>query len=623
MLLGLLVPVSVMLVSARCGGGAGRFFEETTHAAGISYVGQSYGAAWGDFDGDGYPDLWVPNHGNQPNLYLNLGDGTFADVAPVLVGRDKGDVHGAVWIDVDGDGDQDVVEIGGAGGDLNQTPNRVFVNTRGVLEERAVELGLDLPAGRGRTSQWWDWDGDGRLDVVIHNVRRADGLDPADLFTWTGGRFVATGLLPENAGTRDSLFAQFADLDQDGDLEVISHGWPDPNRVYDVDITGFYDTTDFFGLPALVDVRDSALGDFNGDLQVDAFFSLTGRPYSQVFQLIESEIRAVLVAKADEHGFDLAAQGPVTFEIDAWGFLLEDVFVGAAGATPEEPAFTLDPLDPGTHGLAPYVPGTDLGAFIGFDSAQGVWRVRFSSPTRKRLALLIQAGDTMSLVQTVGFAGDSQGRQDRLFLMEAGRFVDRSTEAGLDMATECESVAAADFDNDADLDLFLVCSGPAGQVPNRLYLNDGGATFREVSLAGGASGSNLGQGDAVAVADYDVDGFLDLFVTNGRGNPPLHNGPHQLFRNRGNGNHWLQIDLVGTSSNRDAIGAKVTITAGGKRQVREQGGGFHRFAQDQKRLHFGLGSHTVVDEVEVVWPSGIVQSLGAIAADQVLRVVEP
>jgi len=112
-------------------------------------------------------------------------------------------------------------------------------------------------------------------------------------------------------------------------------------------------------------------------------------------------------------------------------------------------------------------------------------------------------------------------------------------------------------------------------------------------------------------------------VTNGLGSPPLHDGPHQLFHNIGNQNHWIEIDLEGTTSNRDAIGARVTATAGGVAQVRAQLGGIHNKAQDQKRLHFGLGSHTSVDQIVVEWPSGILQTLQAVPADQILQIVEP
>ncbi len=100
-------------------------------------------------------------------------------------------------------------------------------------------------------------------------------------------------------------------------------------------------------------------------------------------------------------------------------------------------------------------------------------------------------------------------------------------------------------------------------------------------------------------------------------------GPHQLFRNQGNSNHWLEIDLEGTVSNRDGIGSRVELETGGIIQIREQTGGMHRITQNHQRLHFGLGSHRLADRITVTWPSGLVQNLKNIKADQVLHITEP
>jgi hypothetical protein len=142
-------------------------------------------------------------------------------------------------------------------------------------------------------------------------------------------------------------------------------------------------------------------------------------------------------------------------------------------------------------------------------------------------------------------------------------------------------------------------------------------------LDGGAAGTLEGRGDGVSVADYDRDGFLDLFVTNSDITPPLL-GPHQLFRNAGNSNHWLEIDLEGVQSNRDGIGARILVTTpDGVTQLREQSGGMHAYGQHHKRIHVGLGPNTIVEQIEVHWPSGIVQTASAINADQIVRLIEP
>jgi hypothetical protein len=180
----------------------------------------------------------------------------------------------------------------------------------------------------------------------------------------------------------------------------------------------------------------------------------------------------------------------------------------------------------------------------------------------------------------------------------------------------CFSVVAADFDNDMDLDLYLVCSAPAQNLPNIYFENTGDGSWRKIMHESGA----LGSGDSVVTADYDQDGFVDLLVTNGRGE---YEGPVQLFRNRGNGNHWIGLDLQGTDSNRDAIGAKVTVIAGGQTQNRMQAGGMHRYAQNFKRMHVGLGEHAWTDDIVIRWPSGRVQHLGRVKSDQILSVSEP
>jgi hypothetical protein len=173
-----------------------------------------------------------------------------------------------------------------------------------------------------------------------------------------------------------------------------------------------------------------------------------------------------------------------------------------------------------------------------------------------------------------------------------------------------------------DIDLYLVCTEPLQNITNILYENDGSGHFKEIPNAGGAAGSHEGRGNQVSVCDYDRDGFLDLFVTNGAGELPFSQGPHQLFHNKGNTNHWLEIDMQGTLSNRDGIGSVIELEAGGAIQLRSQGGGMHSFSQNHKRIHFGLGQNTQADRITIRWPSGVVQELREVAADQILKIIE-
>ena len=162
---------------------------------------------------------------------------------------------------------------------------------------------------------------------------------------------------------------------------------------------------------------------------------------------------------------------------------------------------------------------------------------------------------------------------------------------------QCGSVTAGDFDNDMWVDLYLACRTGASNIANILYHNNGNGTFTAVPNAGGAAGpiglaiaDDAGTADSVVNADYDRDGFLDLFVTNGFNLQPRYiGGPNRLFHNNGNGNHWIELDLVGVNSDRDATGARVYATALGVTQFRVQDGRYHRWSQDSKRIHFGSG----------------------------------
>jgi hypothetical protein len=139
---------------------------------------------------------------------------------------------------------------------------------------------------------------------------------------------------------------------------------------------------------------------------------------------------------------------------------------------------------------------------------------------------------------------------------------------------------------------------------------------------GAAFARGAGTADAAISGDYDVDGFLDLFVTNGLNLQPRgFGGPNKLFHNNGNTNHWVEVDLAGTTSDRDATGAKVYATAGGVEQMRVQNGGYHRWSQDAKRAHFGLAGNTAVD-LRVVWPGNTQQTFKNMPANRLYRITE-
>ena len=183
-----------------------------------------------------------------------------------------------------------------------------------------------------------------------------------------------------------------------------------------------------------------------------------------------------------------------------------------------------------------------------------------------------------------------------------------------------------DYDNDSDLDLVMTNGMVSAESPledpfnndrMRLWNNDGSGTFTEVGISEGIADTASGKG--LLRFDYDNDGDLDIFVVNNGGQPVL-------FRNdSANGNHFLRIETQGTLSNADGIGAWITVTPtiGGPSQTRETNAGSHYLGQSEFIAHFGLGVAMNVDLITIRWPSGLVQSFVNTAADTLLLGIEP
>jgi hypothetical protein len=238
---------------------------------------------------------------------------------------------------------------------------------------------------------------------------------------------------------------------------------------------------------------------------------------------------------------------------------------------------------------------------------------------------------------------DNDGRPDLVFtamindtyplFRATGRspaFEDDTARAGLAVATRALTgwgIGLYDFDNDGFKDVFTANShfpaldrylGRAPALPNSLFRNQGDGRFEDVSKTAGADFQLAGLYRGVAFADFDNDGRLDAVVANV-------NGLARLFHNvTPTAGHWLALKLTGTRSNRDGIGARVALTLPSDRRLYNHCSTSVGYASSSEPLvRFGLGKEAVAKLIQVQWPSGQVQELHDVRADQVLKVREP
>lgn len=612
-------------------------FDDVSDLSGVSSIrSETWGASWGDVNGDGYPDLFVGNHRNTASLFQNNVDGTFTDIA-LQADVDRGwtftpkDTHGAAWGDFDGDGDQDLA-----------LPHKfLFENVDGVL--RDITASLPLPRCCGSSAAWLDHNNDGLLDLTLRpeSGRFGQGLPGGGFQSTTG-----TGINCGN-GTRAnaSQFLQLSDLDGQGRMEVLcgsfDGSYPTQDRIYSLG-SGIATA---MTLATVKPVRDAAIADFDNDGDMDLLLVRGAIRISDIVQVDERRIEAFMNVTLDNvKRFRFAGSGEVTFEID-WnegdeggqsnrtGRPWERMRIGSAGTAPAAATFTLNSSEPATHGLISFDPATDKVLAIGYDPVAGEWEVALPGAFANEVAWFAVTSPTpiVAGAMTGTTVNDRPLTPALLSNDGSGTFADVGSARGL--APElCVSAVAGDFDNDMDIDLYLVCRGGSSNLPNVFYENRGDGQFDRrvlasaagpVGVAVGAQALGAGTGESVVSADYDLDGFLDLFVTNGMNlRPRNYGGPHSLFRNRGNGNNWLLFDLRGTASSPDGIGAQVYVrTPDGRAQRLERNGGYHRWSQNHKRLHVGLAGNSTAD-VEVRWPSGTVDLHADVPANALYRLNE-
>ena len=537
-------------------------FEDQSEKLGFNRGSETWGVAWGNLNMDKWPDIYNQGHRLFPRMYRNTGTGDFTDVAMEF------DVNMGGWHISDTQRDAH----GGAFGDFDNDGDQDYITGRlsDYYINEASTGGTLVRATLASSFQNGAWD---NLDTD----RALESLIFCD-------------------GQNHSAYVLIFDADGDGTADRICGGskeGPFPGVANSL-------------FPSINMTNDAAIGDFNNDLRTDVVVTRGGRRPAGAAKVNNTRIEGWFRTPAGAY-FTFTAPGAVKFLVDGAG----------GGVFRDADEFNLH-----TSGATT---ASARGVSISYDSATELWRVEDVSATRQSYVRVIAENPVSEPV--VGGLEEPDLAQETFHGVNTPNGFDWVFNTGLYLPKYCVSVVAADFDNDMDVDLFMACRQGVRNIANRYFDNQGDGTFVEVTNHGGEGPLGIGRGvglsESVTTADYDLDGFIDLMITNGLLYYPVgFGGPDTLLRNQGNSNHWIQMDLIGTTSPRDAIGAKVYVTAGGITQLREQSHGYHRWSQNHQRIHVGLGPNTQVDEVRIEWPSGQVDTYTNLTADGLYDVEE-
>ena len=494
---------------------------------------------------------------------------------------------GVNWIDVDADGWPDLFAVGGD----PDYPPRLYRNLGGGRFEAAHHLIPKLPAYEMSGSVFADYDNDGDPDIYIYTDNVEWSLH-GDNVPDGPPNLLLRNLLVEHGGripSRRPLFVEAAAAAGVDDLAATPYGplpghrskaasWLDYDRDGCVDLYVSHLVINTAGTAATRDrlYRNACDGTFT-----DATTA------AGLYQGVTAYRGALLVLGAH-------------LDADLW----PDLYVVNVAGDDANRSSHIDQIFRNSDGTFTQVfrdwswIGDDAQAGMGIDVADvdgnGTWDLYISD---------LNSGGTPLEDEPWG---------NVLYLTHPrGSFADNSAERSGAAGDDSWGVNFLDADHDGDEDLFVATM--AGSRIDLFFSNDGDGTFRNVAHQAGV---RVPDGRGSAIADYDRDGDIDVAVVN-------QEGTLQLFRNDTDLlGAALQLDLVGTDSNRSAIGAVIKVHAGDSVLMRQVKGGSSGHSQNSLAVHFGLGGATQADLVEVFWPAGGVVRWHVQPAGQRLRLVE-
>ena len=543
-----------------------------------------------------------------------------------------------------------------------------FVHEVPTLDPKLSHI-MPLVASMGAAVSVADVDADGRPDLYVSNSgegsknrlyrNRGDGS-----FEEIAGRLGIADLNRRETGV--SMGSVFGDYDNDGFQDLLLYRWGRPELFHNDGGRGFTRVTDTAGLFPWGNVNAAVWLDYDRDGRLDMFLAGYFPERLDLWQLQDTKVmpESFEYAKNGGRKYLYRNLGGGRFEeVSAQVGLVSSRWALAAVAADLRGTGYPDIFIANDYGVSElfineggrfrevgretnvgYAPKSGMNASVGDVLNQGRLAIYVSNISEE--GILLQGNNLWV----------PEGQRNGLPTYE-----NMARAMGIDMGGWSFGAQFGDLNNDGFLDLYLVngyvsasrdesywydyskvagghqivigdaanwpamgARSLAGHQPKRVWLNDGSGRFVEVAQLVGASDRHDGR--AVALADFDGRGALDVVVANQK-------GPLLLYRNDVSPERqWIAFELEGSCrsdagagrcSNRSAIGAQVEVFWGGRQQLQEVSGGSGFSAQNDRRLHFGLGAASAVDRVVIRWPSGIRQELKAPAAGRVHRIEEP
>jgi hypothetical protein len=481
-----------------------------------------------------------------------------------------------------------------------------------------------------------DFDNDGHLDVMISHMGIADQLE---YFHSNGdGTFTR---MTDQAGLRGlvgGLNLVQTDYNNDGCIDVfVPRGaWRHDNGKFPPSLLRnncdgtFTDVTAKAGLLSYLPTQTATWADINNDGYLDLFvgYEIDERvgwpPGTKNFQLYLNNGDGTFTEVGANSGIHL--EGMVKgatwgdYNNDGW----QDLYVSVLGG----PNHLFRNLGVSRGGTPKFV---DVTAQAGVAEPLVSFTTWFWDYNNDGWPDIFVSGYSTTLPNIVreylGQKEQAKGERPRLYRNNKdGTFTDVSKEVGLDKLLLTMGANFGDLDNDGYLDFYVGTGQPnlTTLIPNRMFRNDQGKAFQDVTTSGGFG--HLQKGHAVAFGDIDNSGNQDVVEVMG-GVYPSDKFWAALYKNPGHGNHWVKLSLVGVQANRFGVGARIRLVLKGvdgtRREVFSTVNSGGSFGASSLRPHLGLGQSTDIELLELKWPgSGTVQTFKGLAADQTYEIRE-